>query len=423
MWYYIQHKRNIMKNKQRIGRYIQYKKGAEMLFLVIIALLVNMDSIVYFFEIPYQVVDMGGTQDIVSGLNVLHSSVYVVISAIASRKIAIGRYGAGTIRFLVVAISAIYIGTCFTSFAFYLYFFVFMHGSLLGIFWPVFWSAFYQEQKAHYMKMSTLSISSAICSVAGPILAGHIYSVCGRYVLLLFAGLTIAAAVSWKAAGKFALKQGDRNKENMRYREREGKTEFIVLPDVTHREGMRVMILMWMGMTIAGYLEGIFRSAMAIFLLKYSITSDVWGTMQSVKLLAQTFVILVIRLYGEEGFVFRKTKFKLLSGMACFVAGTVSLLIKVSVSTLIISMVFLGIGYGIIYFLCMTAGTKLTGFLNQNLNGTSECLTGVGILLGSAANGIFQENPYVIFIILVSVGTVLIQTAYRTNIWNEIEKK
>ena len=65
----------------------------------------------------------------------------------------------------------------------------------------------------------------------------------------------------------------------------------------------------------------------------------------------------------------------------------------------------------------MTAGTSLTGFLNRNLNGMAECLTGAGILLGSALSIRIGETPYSLFGGMVMVGISIVFFLMKNNIW------
>ena len=117
-----------------------------MIFLICIALLVNMDSIVYFFEIPYQLVEMGGTQEAVSILNVIHAVVYVVSSGISSGKITKDRHNKNLMLFLIICLSSVYAATCFAVSPGWICGFVAVHGLLIGVFWSAFWSAFYRVQ-------------------------------------------------------------------------------------------------------------------------------------------------------------------------------------------------------------------------------------------------------------------------------------
>lgn len=400
-----------------------------MIFLVIVALLVNMDSIVYFFEIPYQIVDMGGAQTIVSTLNVIHAVVYVISSGISSGRFRADKDPLKLLRILVLCITSIYTVTCFAGAVEWLYVLVGLHGLLVGLFWSAFWRAFYQKQLRWPMKMSTLTISSSICSVVGPFIAGKMYLVCGKYVLLLFAGLLLATLFLEKplqicTEGKLSGAASPVTQRTERKEKTEKNREFYkIRQEISYAEGMAVILLFWLGILLSGYLEGIFRSAMAIYLLDYGIGSDVWGMLQSVKLLSQTFTLIVIRFIGENRFVFYKTKTKLLLGMGCFLGGTLIMRTTVSVSLMTAGMILLGIGYGIVYFLCMTVGTSLTGFLNQNLNGIAECLTGAGILLGSVTSGRMGGNPYRVFIWLIVAGTVVMSTFFRKNIWVRAEQE
>lgn len=139
-----------------------------------------------FFEIPYQLVEMGGTQEAVSILNVIHAVVYVVSSGISSRKITKDRHNKNLMLFLIICLSSVYAATCFAVSPGWICGFVAVHGLLIGVFWSAFWSAFYRVQAQAPIKISTLTILSALCSVIGPFVAGKLYIVFGKYVLLLF---------------------------------------------------------------------------------------------------------------------------------------------------------------------------------------------------------------------------------------------
>lgn len=395
-----------------------------MIYLVLIALLVNMDSIVYFFEIPYQIVDMGGAQAVASTLNIMHAVIYVFASGVSSSKCKAKQDSMKQIKILMICISSIYVITCCVPYMNWLYILVSLHGLLIGVFWSIFWSAFYKKKAETDMKMSTLTISSAICSVIGPIVAGKIYSLSGKYVLLLFAGILFIMLFLEKPLSVFAKKWKERfggncsrcgdSKNNLR----EALDEtYQIRPEAKPADGARMILMLWAGILFAGYLEGIFRSSMAIYLLAYDINSDVWGTLQSVKLLAQTLTLIGIRWIGENRFVFSKTKTRLLTGMLCFIAGTVLMRMTVSYSLMFLGMIFFGVGYGVIYFLCMTAGTSLTGLLDRNLNGIAECLTGAGILLGSMISGYMGGNPYRIYMWMILAGTVIMFLFFKNNVW------
>ena len=103
--------------------------------------------------------------------------------------------------------------------------------------------------------------------------------------------------------------------------------------------------------------------------------------------------------------------------MGCLMAGTLIMLSTVRVPFMAVGMVLLGIGYGVIYFMCMAAGTNLTGFLGRNLNGIAECLTGAGILAGSVFSGFTKGNPYSGYLWLIVAGTIAAATFFRKNIW------
>lgn len=393
-----------------------------MIFLVIIALLVNMDSMVYFFEIPYQIVAMGGDQSVISVLNVIHAVIYVISSGVSSGKFQSDRNPMKLLRILILCITSVYIVTCFAGFVEWLYVLVGLHGFLVGLFWSVFWSAFYQKQIKYQMKMSTLTISSAVCAVVGPFLAGRVYLLIEKYVLLLFAGLLLVMMLLEKPLNVWTDRSFVKITHYVEGTKRRGEPEknreiYQIRQGTGYAQGLGVMVLFWLGILLAGCLEGIFRSAMAVYLLDYQIASDVWGMLQSVKLLAQTSTLIVIRFAGENRFVFYKTKVKLLYGMGCFMAGTLIMLLTVRIPFMAIGMVFLGIGYGILYFMCMAAGTNLTGFLGRNLNGIAECLTGAGILAGSVFSGFTEGNPYRVYIWLIAAGTIAMAAFFRKNIW------
>ena len=396
-----------------------------MLYLVIIALLVNMDSIVYFFEIPYQIIDMGGTQTVVSTLNIIHAIVYVFAAGISSSKYRVAEKNAfKQIKVLIICIASIYTITCFAPCIRWIYILVCLHGLLVGCFWSVFWSAFHKEKLQTDIKMSTLTVSSAFCSVIGPVIAGKLYLFYTRYVLLLFAGILFLMLFMEKALQKVCREWKER-KKNVKQKtgikkdiaRMHREEEYIIRPEAEQREGIRMILLLWMGIVFAGYLEGIFRSAMAVYLLSHDIDADVWGTLQSVKLLTQTFTLIWIRYIGEKRFVFPKTKEHLLFGLLCWLVGSVILGNTIFLPLMIMAMILLGMGYGVVYFLCMTAGTSLTGFLNRNLNGMAECLTGAGILLGSALSIRIGETPYSLFGGMVMVGISIVFFLMKNNIW------
>lgn len=394
-----------------------------MIFLVIAALLVNMNSMVYFFEIPYQAVDMGGDQNVISVLNVIHAVIYVISAGVSSGRLRSDRRPMKLLRILILCITSVYTVTCFAQSVNWLYVLVGLHGFLVGLFWSVFWSAFYQKQIKYRMKMSTLTISSAICAVVGPFFAGRVYLLIEKYVLLLFAGLLLIVMLLEKPLNVWmdrsfvkithyiderTKRKGEPKKNRSIYQIRQG---------TGYAQGLGVIVLFWLGILLAGCLEGIFRSAMAVYLLDYHIGSDAWGMLQSVKLLAQTFTLAAIRYAGENRFVFYKTKIKLLFGMGCLMAGTLIMLSTVRVPFMAVGMVLLGIGYGVIYFMCMAAGTNLTGFLGRNLNGIAECLTGAGILAGSVFSGFTKGNPYRVYLRLIVAGTIAAAAFFRKTIW------
>ena len=391
-----------------------------MIFLICIALLVNMDSIVYFFEIPYQLVEMGGTQEAVSILNVIHAVVYVVSSGISSGKITKDRHNKNLMLFLIICLSSVYAATCFAVSPGWICGFVAVHGLLIGVFWSAFWSAFYRVQAQAPIKISTLTILSALCSVIGPFVAGKLYIVFGKYVLLLFSGLLIIALVLNKPMNRMMYRPRKAGRKNM---QKDSDQLYRIEPWAEPRDAMRISVVLWSGMVIAGYLEGVFRSAMAIYLMKYDIESDIWGIMQSVQLLSQTAAIILIRMVGEERVVFSKTKVKITIGMGSFAMGALLMVFTKSIPVMILSMILLGIGYGVVYFLCMCIGTRLTGLAGKNLNGIAECLTGLGILLASVVSGIHQGNPYYIFLCLTIAGITVTQTVYKKTIWKEGNSK
>ena len=281
-----------------------------MIFLVIAALLVNMNSMVYFFEIPYQAVGMGGDQNVISVLNVIHAVIYVISAGVSSGRLRSDRRPMKLLRILILCITSVYTVTCFAQSVNWLYVLVGLHGFLVGLFWSVFWSAFYQKQIKYRMKMSTLTISSAICAVVGPFFAGRVYLLIEKYVLLLFAGLLLIVMLLEKPLNVWmdrsfvkithyiderTKRKGEPKKNRSIYQIRQG---------TGYAQGLGVIVLFWLGILLAGCLEGIFRSAMAVYLLDYHIGSDAWGMLQSVKLLAQTFTLAAIRYAGENRFVF-----------------------------------------------------------------------------------------------------------------------
>ena len=382
-----------------------------MLYLIIAGLLANVDLIVFFFEIPYQVIDMGGTQTLISSLSMIHAVVYVISTGVSGSRIKSSGNLLGSIRILLLALGAIYTAACFVPRSSWLILLVALHGVLVGVFWSVFWLAFYQKAEERVFSVGTEMIVTTISAVFGPIIAGILYRWFGKYILLVFSALMLIILLPWnkEVTGRSSGTAGRLRGHDPDYEPNAG---------FDRRNAVILVTLLWLGIALSGYLEGLFRSVMAVYLLNRGMGSEIWGTLQSIKLTAQILMIAVVQRIGENRFAFRRTKFSMLAGIGGLLAGAYLITVSGSFPLLAGSMLLLGCGYGILHFLCMHIGSALSSVLGRNLNALAESITGAGILIGSAAAGFFGGDPFRVFSVLLIGGGILIFLLYRKNIYS-----
>ncbi len=364
-------------------------------YLIASALLVNLDMITFFFVLPYQIADAGGAPEIVNIINIIHALIYVISAGLSGRLLRECGDPMKILRLILGGLSAIYTIDAILAEPLLLLLPCALHSLLLGIFWPAFWAAFYRSPDTGILTVGTEMILTMGSAVFGPVLAGAAYRYTGRYVLLVIALLTFIVMLlmrserdgSMAALGSPGLRT-DPGAENSRI----------------HIEHVRILILLlWLGAGGAGCLDGLFRSAAAAYLKARGKGPEIWGMLQSVKILSQILSVAVICRIGENRFAFQGTRRKLFAGFGALLAGSAILSCTVKLPFLIGSMVLLGSGCGVLLFLCMHIGSSLSGSLNQNLNGFAESITGAGILAGSVLSGVRRGNPFISFSIINAV--------------------
>lgn len=388
-----------------------------MIYLMIIALMLNLNMTVYFFEIPYQVIEIGGSQMVVSMLSVIHSIVYVLIAGIYSNMKPSPLNSIRKIKILLVCLVGIYTISCFIQNYHFYYILILLHGICLGFFWPIFWSGFYGDSTSKPLLLSTTFICVNAANAVGPSVAGLLYDFCGKYILLILSLVIILLLFFHKQLNAVF---STNNVKVIGISQKSKTYKFKVRNEITKKDWIKLIFFGWLTVFLTGYLEGIIRSAAAIYFLKYEIGSNSWGSMQSLKLLFQSLIVIWIRYHGEALTALLNTKRKILLCFGILAMGSGIMVIYSSVPILCIGMSLIGIASGLIYFVNMYVGIQATEVLGKNLNGIAESVIGIGILISSLVSGLISGNPFRMLTLLSLVAIITVSIGFRKEIWEKI---
>ena len=387
-----------------------------MVYQMLAALILNMNLTLFFFQMPYRVLDLGGTQEIVGMLSMIHSVIYVASTAILGRKIPDAKKVGRNLTCVLLMLIGIYIATCLSGHYAVLFPLVALHAVCVGMFWPMFWSGF-AVSRGKSVEMSTSVILINGLGALSPALGGYLYPILNRYLMCVSAAALITLLVFRRPLMILdrGMIQRNENSDVSTFLIRKKIPAYAKPCSLSSYQTATLLVVIWGIMFAAGYMEGVFRSSAGIYLLHHGYGSDVWGTLQSVKFLCTTGTVILYRFFREEIAVLFRMKQKWILWGAILGAGALLMMGVSRTGFLYVGMALLGSAYGGLTFSCMYAGSKIVRNYGLNIGGLSECVLGLGILIGSLISGFSQNNPFFMLIVFGGILIVLPLFIKREN--------
>mgnify|MGYP001629938961 FL=1 len=391
-----------------------------MIRMMTAALLLNTDMGIYFFVLPYLSSGLGMSQSEIGLLTAVHSVCYIAVTCLSGmrRNHLCGAFAA---RWSILLAAAVYLISALCPTRPLLYPLVLLHGLCQGTFWPEFW-AFHAARGGNGEDTGLLCNSFiwiTMTSVAAPVLAGFLYPLLGRCLLLLAAAMLLPSVVcpppiSPKAAGRAAVSAGG---------DGSGEDRGSPWADLCRSE-QRILLFSGLGgICAAGLAEGAFRATGAFFVRRAGFGASFWGVLLGIRLFAQMAVATALKRSGPEQLAKLRTALiiALSEGALCLcflLLGNAG-----RAWTMGIGMALVGTVAGFLHFTALRIGVFASRPGGRNYGGAAECLLGLGTFLGSLFSGFYGTERYGNPFLPVILSAALLSAAVIAILGNHIVRK
>ena len=365
------------------------------------SLIINIAIYLFIFIIPYQALSLKATGFEVGLLMTLHSIGYIVSTWLNSSHF----FKADSKKMMKLSyllLTATYCIGGFSPHLITLWLLVCASGILLGIYWPHFWKIHSENSSGESgVELCNSFALMTIGVLVGPALAGFSYQYLGTGSFYIAAILAFFLFVVTPIRESTCQSHQELNSDQT--------GEISLWRGLFFHYRKLLLILVWLDITLIGYLEGNFRAAGPLFMLKNGYSSQFWGLFLALKLLIQILVILGLKRIGPAKIIGRKSHWWFFVMELTIVLGAIFFIQSKNYLELSMAMVLFGLAIGFIYYTGIyfsLLGSEEHGG-GKNLSGLAESVLGIGILSGSliggSLTGLTVRAPFFFLLALVAL--------------------